>query len=108
MHALQKLQHDTVWPNYRPKPQIDAIKLQYIYDLSGLKPRYRQFVVDWYPYGDYDIAVEKFGRLWKIWFYLSLCENAAGCQHKLHNPHMYFHALVHKVSGLNENQASIY
>ena len=98
------MQHDTVWPNYRPNPQIDAIKLQYIYALSGLKPRYCQFVVDWYRYGDYDIAVEKLGRLWKIWFYLSLCENATGCQHKLHNPHMHFHSLVHELSGLNENQ----
>ena len=37
-------------------------------------------------------------------FYLSLCENAMGWQHKVDNPHTHFHSLVHTMAGLNENQ----
>ena len=42
-------------------------------------------------------------RIWKFWFYLSLCENAMGSKHKLNNQHMHFHSLIHTLAGLNEN-----
>ena len=73
------------------------------YISSDGKPRYRRFGEGWYTCGDYDIVVEKLRRIWKFWFYLSLCENAMGCQHKLNNQHMHFHSLVHTLAGLNEN-----
>ena len=104
MHALQKLQHDTVWPNYRPNPQIETIECRYIYKQFNWKPRYRRFVVVCCTHGNYDIAVEKLRRIWKFWFYLSMYDNAMGSKHKLNNQHIHFHSLVHILAGLNENQ----
>ena len=104
MHALHKLQHDTVWPNCRPNPQIDAIELQYVYTLFNWKPHHRHFGVDCCTHGNYDIAVEKLRRTWNFSFCLSFYENTMGYQHKLNNQHIHFHSLVHILAGLNENQ----
>ena len=101
--TLQKWQQDIVWPKYRTKWQENPIGPQLGYISSEWKPSYRQFGEGWYACGDYDIAVEKLRRIWKFWFYLSLCENAMGCKHKLNNQHMHFHSLAHTLAGLNEN-----
>ena len=104
--TLQKWQHEIVWPNYRSNCQKNAIGSQSGRMVSEWKPRYRQFGVDRYTYWESGIAVEKLRRIWKFWFYLSLCENAMGCQHKLNNQHMHFHSLAHTLAGLNENHHS--
>ena len=101
--ALQKWQHEIVWPNYRTKWQKIAIGPQLGYILSDWKPRYRWFDEGWCTCDDYDIAVEKLRRIWKFWFYLSLCENAMGCKHKLNNQHNHFHSLAHILAGLYAN-----
>ena len=102
--TLQKWQHEIVWPNNQTKWQKNAIGPQTGRMPSEWRPRYRQFGVDRHTYWESDIAVEKLRRIWKFWFYLSLCENAMGCQHKLNNQHIHFHSLVHTLAGLNENQ----
>ena len=102
--TLQKWQHDTVWPNYRTKWRGNAIGPQSACIPSEWKARYCQFGVDRYTYWESGIAVEKLRRIWKFWFYLSLCENTIGCQHKPNNQHMHCHSLVHTLAGLNENQ----
>ena len=71
---------------------------------SERKPCYRRFGVDRHTCWESGIAVEKLRRIWKFWFYLSLCDNAMGSKHKLNNQHMHFHSLVHTLAGLNENQ----
>ena len=43
-------------------------------------------------------------RIWKFGFYMLLCENTMGCQHKLNNQHILFHSLIHTLAGLNDNQ----
>ena len=102
--TLQKCQHDIVWPNHRPNCQKNVIEPQRGYIPSEWKPRYCQFGVDRHTYWESGIAVEKLRRIWKFWFYLSLCDNAMGSKHKLNNQHMHFHSLVHTLAGLNENQ----
>ena len=101
--ALQTWQHEIIWSNYQPNCQKNAIEPQHRYMPSDWKPCYRQFGVDCCIYWESDIAVEKLGRIWKFWFYLSLCENAMGCQCKLYNQHMQFHSLVHTLAVLTEN-----
>ena len=101
--TLEKWRHGIVWPNYRTKWQENAIGPQSGCILSQWKPRYRHFGVDRYTYWESGIAMEKLRRIWKLWFYLSLCENTMGCKHKLNNQHMHFHSLVHTLAGLNEN-----
>ena len=101
--TLQKWQHEIIWPKYRSKWQENAIGPQCGCIPSDWKPRYRWFDEGWHTCDDCDVAVEKLRRIWKIWFYLSLCENAMGCKHKLNNQHMHFHSLVHTLSGSNEN-----
>ena len=101
--TLQKRQHEIVWPNYWTKWQENAIGPQGGCIPSEWKAPYCQFGVDRYTYWESDIAVEKLRRIWKFWFYLSLCENTMGCQHKLNNQHIHFHSLVHTLAGLTEN-----
>ena len=101
--TLQKRQHEIVWPNDRTKWQENAIEYQNGCIPSEWKPRYRRFGVDRHTYWESGVAVEKLRRIWKFWFYLSLCENAMGCKHKLNNQHMHFHSLVPTLAGLNEN-----
>ena len=83
--------------------QENAIGPQGGYILFDWKPHYRQFGVHKHTYWESGIAVEKLRRIWKFWFYLSLCENAMGCKHKLNNQHIHFHFLVHTLAGLKEN-----
>ena len=101
--TLQKWQHEVVWSNYRNKWQENAIGPQRGFMSSDSKPHYRLFGVDRHAHWESGIAVEKLRRIWKFWFYLSLCENAMGCQHKLNDQHMHFHSLAHTLAGLNEN-----
>ena len=68
------------------------------------KTHYRRLAVDRYAYGKSGIVVEKSTRVWNYWFYLSLCDNAMCCQHKLNNQHLHLHSLVYLLAGLNENQ----
>ena len=82
----------------------DCHRAQRKYISCVLKSFYRRFGVDLYTYGDCDISVEKLRRIWKFLFSLSLCENSMDCQHKLNNPHMHFHSLLHTLTGLSENQ----
>ena len=70
---------------------------------SEEKPRHRQCGVDRYTHDDNGISVEKLRRIWKFLVYLSLCEDAMGCQYKLNNHHTHFHSLVHTLAGSNEN-----
>ena len=102
--TLQKCQHDIVWPNHRPNCQKNVIEPQRGYIPSEWKPRYCQFGVDRHTYWESGIAVEKLRRIWKFWFYLSLCDNAMGSKHKLNNQHIHFLSSVHTLAGLNENQ----
>ena len=102
--TLQKWQHDIVWPNHRPNCQKNGIGPQRGYIPSERKACYRRFGVDRYTYWESGIAVEKLRRIWKFWFYLSMCDNAIGSKHKLNNQHIHFHSLVHTLAGLSENQ----
>ena len=102
--TLQKWQHDIVCPNHRPNCQKNAIGPQRGYMPSERKPCYRRFGVDRHTYWESGIAVEKLRRIWKFWFYLPMCDNAMGSNHKLNNQHIHFHSLVHTLAGLSENQ----
>ena len=106
--TLQKLRNDILSPNFRPNCQKNAIGPHRRCIPSYWKPRYLQFGVDRHACYGNDIVVEKLGRIWRFWFYLSLCESAIGCQHKLHNPHMHFHSLVYTLAGLTEKSLSIW
>ena len=50
------------------------------------------------------MLVEKLRRIGRFGFYMSLCENAMGCQYKLCNQYIRFTSLVHTLAELNENQ----
>ena len=102
--TLQKWEHEIVWPNYRPNCQKNAIEPQRRHIPSDWRPRYRQFGVDCCTYWQSDIVVETLRRLWKFWFYSSLCENGMSSKHKLNNQHVRLHSLVHTLAGLNEIQ----
>ena len=102
--TLQKLQNDIVWPNYQPNCQRNAIGPQSGFISSEWKPRYRQFGGDRHTYRESGVAVAKLRRICRFWFYLSLSQNAISSKHKLNNPHIHFHSLVHTLAGLNENQ----
>ena len=100
---LQKLPQETVWPNYRPNCEKNTIGHQCGYIPSEWKPRYRWFGLDGHTYWESDIVVEKLRRIWKFWFYCSLCDNTMGSNHKLKNQHLHLNSLVHTLAGLNEN-----
>ena len=101
--TLPTWQHDIVWPNYRTKWQENAIGPKSGHILSEMKPFYRGYGLDRYIHWENGFAVEKVRRIWKFWFYLSLCENIMGCKHKLNNQHIQSRSLVHTLAGLNEN-----
>jgi hypothetical protein len=98
------MQYHIVWASYGLNSQMNAFGYQCGCIPSERKPWYRRFGVDWYICEDNDIWKEKYTRMKKFWFYLSICENAMGSTLLPHYTHTQFHSLIHTFAGLNEIQ----